>query len=256
MASINYKMILIEGWVNDRTGHLSDYFYRELKKLEKEFYSPSEAYGNMLEIINRLKKQTEKKYYEQLHLWYLYDSQQKAKGEKVTMTKPIIENFRQSIPLYFLTDGKYAGHISFEDIEDIENHLTFAYAKIQKEKISDELEKLKKLVTERSNNLDGKPTKLTHLLQLYYENGCRPLTKPQVEKLAQDKRITKSVLINKWIDLKANSYSHNGNSNNIKEIKKSYELLLSAFQDTNEKAYIDVKNHYDQLKETYPDLAY
>ncbi len=256
MASINYKMILIEGWVNDRTGHLSDYFYRELKKLEKEFYSPGEAYGNMQEIINQLKKQSERKYYEQLNLWYSYDSQQKARGEMVKMEKPVIENFRQSIPLYFLTDGKYAGHISFEDIEDIENHLTFAYAKIQKEKISDELEKLKKIVGERSNNSDGKPTKLTHLLQLYYEKGCKPLTKPQVEKLAIDKHITKKVLTNKWSELKGNMYSHNGHRNNIKEFLRSYELLMSAFRGINDKALTDVMNHYNQLKETYPDLAY
>jgi agmatine/peptidylarginine deiminase len=104
--------------------------------------------------------------------------------------------------------------------------------------------------------LTGKPSKLTHLLQLYYEKGCKHLTKPQVEKLATDKKISKKVLVNRWNDLKADNYQHNGNVNNVKEFIRSYQLLMQAFNDGNYKAFQDVKNHYDQLKETYPDLTY
>ncbi len=150
MATINYKMIIIEGWINDTTGHLSDYFYRELKKLESEFYSLDEANRNMQGIITQLKQQSEKHYYNQLNLWYQYEAQQIAKGEKVEAEKPAIENFRQSIPLYYLTAGKYAGHISFDDIEYIESHINFACAKIRKEKITDEINKLEKLVANRT----------------------------------------------------------------------------------------------------------
>lgn len=99
-------------------------------------------------------------------------------------------------------------------------------------------------------------SKLTHLLQLYYEKGCKPLTKPQVEKLAIEKNITKVVLVNRWNSLKAENYMHNGNINNVKEFIKSYQLLMQAFKGGNEKAFRDIKNHYEQLKETYPDLTY
>lgn len=121
-------------------------------------------------------------------------------------------------------------------------------------------QRLKKLLDEidKSNGTgeDGKPSKLTHLLQLYYEKGGKPLKKQQVEKLATEKKITKLVLLNRWNDLKADSYQHNGNVNNAKEFIKSYQLLMQVFKDNNETAFHAVKNHYDQLKETYPDLTY
>lgn len=103
---------------------------------------------------------------------------------------------------------------------------------------------------------DKKPSKLTLILKLYYEKGCKPLTKPQVQKLATEKNITKSVLVNRWNDLKADSYQHNGNVNNVKEFIKSYKTLMQIFKEIDNKAFQAVENHYNQLNETYPDLAY
>jgi hypothetical protein len=105
MTQVDYTMLLLEGWLNDTTGHLADYFYRELKRLEKADYSLEETYANLQGIIKRLKNDTEKHYYEQLHLWYQYNDQQKEKGLPVNMNEPQIENSRQSIPLIFLTES-------------------------------------------------------------------------------------------------------------------------------------------------------
>lgn len=98
-------------------------------------------------------------------------------------------------------------------------------------------------------------SKLTFLLQMYYEKGC-PLKKQQVEKIAKDNGFPITTLVNRWIYLKKDSYQHNGNINNIKEFISSYKALMVIFKESNNKLFNDVKNHYEQLKETYPDLTY
>lgn len=99
------------------------------------------------------------------------------------------------------------------------------------------------------------PSKLTCLLRLYYEKGCKSLKKQQVEKLADDSGFTRQTLLNRWIKLKGDGYSHNANTNNVREFMVSYEALLEIFKnDIN--LFNNVKNCYDQLKETYPELTY
>jgi hypothetical protein len=113
-----------------------------------------------------------------------------------------------------------------------------------------------KILIPKGKKGKNSPSKLTYLLQLYYEKGCKPLNKQQVKKLAADKGFPKAdVLVNRWITLKGDNYQHNGNPNNIKEFIKSYESLMEIFKDSNGRSFDDVKNHYNQLKETYPDLA-
>lgn len=104
---------------------------------------------------------------------------------------------------------------------------------------------------------DGGQTNHTHILRLYYSKQCKPLNKQQVESLAESNpSLSKISLLKKWKALKGEQYLHNGNVNNVKEFINSYKILMSEFEPVNKQAFNDVKNHYEQLKETYPDLAY
>lgn len=130
--------------------------------------------------------------------------------------------------------------------------------------LSDKFNQLQTVINERfkflklKNNHIGQNdrsiTNLTLLLQLYFKKGCKPLNKYDVENLAGNNH-SKSSLVNKWISLKRDNYSHNGNTNNVRSFISSYEALMEIFKDDN-KLFNDVKNCYDQLKETYPDLTY
>jgi hypothetical protein len=99
-------------------------------------------------------------------------------------------------------------------------------------------------------------TKLFHLLRLYYQRGCRPLNKPQVEALATGLNAAKPVYVNRWIGLKHDDYRHNSSPQSAREFFRAYKLLMDDFKHTDTKAFENVKNHYNQLKETYPDLTY
>ena len=109
---------------------------------------------------------------------------------------------------------------------------------------------------ENKNKEHKGPTKLTHLLQLYYEKRCVPLNKNQVNKLAADKGFTETTFANRWVSLKKDHYKHTGNVHSAREFLGSYLTLMEVFRNTNSTAFKDVENDYNQLKENYPDLTY
>jgi len=193
-------------------------------------------YAQLLDLLNEFAKKFNKRYEEQ------------GFSEEVIGKKSARINIEK-------TDGK----VKEQDIEFDFSIMMLA------DDLSDKFNQLQDLISERFKFLKSKKsetritnnglTKLTYLLQLYYEKGCKPLNKQQVQKLAKDKDITEATLINKWKELKRDCYNHNGNTNNIKSFMFSYEQLLKLFKD-NIIPLNDVKNRYDQLKEIYPDLTY
>ena len=100
------------------------------------------------------------------------------------------------------------------------------------------------------------PTNLTHILKLYYEKGCKELKRQQVETLAAEKSLSATSLIKIWQRSKTDYYRPKAYRQSAREFLRSYELLMKSFGGINENAFTAVKNHYDQLKKTYPDLTY
>jgi len=100
-------------------------------------------------------------------------------------------------------------------------------------------------------------SKLTYLLQLYFEKNCKPLDEYQVKEFAKNNKISAiTSLITYWHKLKKDDYNHTENTSNIKEFFKSYEALMKIFKDSNEVAFNEVEKRYKILKGTYPDISY
>lgn len=256
MAQLNYQMLLIEGWANDKTGHLTDYFFREFKKLEKEGYSLEEVYTNLKGILKDFRTVIDKEYNEELSLWHQYKLQPRKKGEPINVDKPKKEHFSGSINLLQLTNGKYRGFIMANDVDYIENRLVDAVAKINKEKIADGLKNLSGLIAKRiapqKNGNDTQWTALTYLLCKYFENGCKIPKDSQVEAMITP-GVKKSTLKNKHTALKKEdvNYNHTEKKLSIKAFAEAYELLMEYFTNKNEKAYNEIEKKYKVLKETY-----
>jgi hypothetical protein len=93
-------------------------------------------------------------------------------------------------------------------------------------------------------------TKLSYILQLYYEKGCEPLNEPQIIELATKTHITLSTLKNRWVILRDDNYTHCFNPNKMKAFKNAYELLMQIFKDNgNLAAFNAVQADYKKLIE-------
>lgn len=105
------------------------------------------------------------------------------------------------------------------------------------------------------NNNKKQPTKLTQILQLYFENDCKVMEKSAVMgKLNNGK--ASGPMINKFNDVKGDGFTHNGNPNSVRAFKESYLYLIEVFKNKeNLKALKQVENCYKTLIEVYPDLT-
>lgn len=135
--------------------------------------------------------------------------------------------------------------------------------------LGDKLNQIHKLIYERFKFLnpnkssktektgDIPPSKLTNILELYFEKGCKPLNEQQVKKFANERNI-KAVtsLIKYWQKLKSDDYKNSEHTSNIKEFGKSYEALMILFKDSNSKAFKEVEIRYNLLKEINKDIAF
>ncbi len=239
MLLSDYGDIITDVLCNSHPDFYTDYFKREFKILNEQGYLEREIKYNIEEVIKLIRSKIEKLYNKELATYEKYKEEDKRlpNEKKYNYPKPDINK----IPIL---------RIDFPSGNRID------LSGLTKKFYLEDIGRIVEVVNEMFENKTAKPSKLTYLLQLYYEKGCMPLTKPQVEKLATEKNITKTVLVNRWNDLKTDCYQHNGNVNNAKEFIKSYEFLMPAFKESNDRAFKDVQNHYNQLKESYPDLTY
>ena len=238
----NYLMLIIDGWVNDIGGTLPNYFYREFKKADKEDLPSDEFILRLTRVLEKLKGKMYEPYIRDVELWNDRYCREFKKGN-IDQT-PIPEAYYITLPLWDIT-GKYSHHISINDVEYINQSIIGAYEKLQKEK---------------DNTNDGNlknPSKLTLLLKLYFEKGCRPLSEQQVRKFASDIKFNAvETLVAYWKKLKSKDYSHTENTNNIKEFLKSYEALMTTFKESNKSAFKEVETRYNTLKEACQDVHY
>lgn len=246
-----YGSIMIEG-LKDSPNFLISHLKREIKKLREQGYEEKEIKYGFESVIKSTKKALNENCRNRLADYKKYSQADKIKlpSERRNMSKPTISGIPMTSIVY------PSGH--HQTLLMIKRWIYWGdFIKIEKAlaTIFSNSEALCGINENNEVSEDLKPSKLTHLLQLYYKNSCKPLTKYQVEILATEKKITKAVLINRWIALKADRYKHNGNPNNIKQFIKSYKSLMQIFKNDS-REFLNIKNHYEQLKETYPDLSY
>lgn len=95
-------------------------------------------------------------------------------------------------------------------------------------------------------------SKLTILLKLYYEKGCKDLNNNQVKTLAEKTQIAFSSLETRWKKLHADEYTCKPFTNSVMEFQRSFDDLLKIFETTDTKAFEAVIKDYNKLKRTYP----
>lgn len=239
----DYGKILVRGLCNSHPDLYTDFFNRQFKALNKEDYSNKEIKHKISAVFDIIKSRIKEIYESELKAYNRYKAADKGLpvNKRYNYPKPNINE----IPILFI---KYpSGHK--DDLSGLSKKFYLHDIEILQKAAFEILDNT--TTTEKST----KPSKLTILLKLYFEKGQKSLTKPQVEKVAAENNISKTGLVNKWIQLKADYYTHNGNVNNIKEFVKSYKYLLSHTQDTNPVLHKSIYLEYEKLISNYPDLA-
>lgn len=128
---MNYLMLVLDGLVLNRD-FLSDYFYREFKKAEKEDIGWKEFLSNLEKVVKDLRYETERPYFEELSRWNKYVIQQADRGIEVDMPMP--EKHDTGIPLLFLSNQKYTGHLWGSHVDYIEKSISEGCERLLREK--------------------------------------------------------------------------------------------------------------------------
>jgi hypothetical protein len=154
---MDYLKIVLDGYLNPSTReHLTDYFFREFKKAEKEYFSPKEFFeSGCLGIVEALKSDiTSRLIEEKLRIYQMIDvvNSGKLKYHELTdaqMEEPkLVQEQKEKLLEYCnarlselseisfnafltgITNGRYLGNLSWESIEYIEYSIFTAYKKV------------------------------------------------------------------------------------------------------------------------------
>lgn len=147
---MDYLNIVLFGYINPTTNnHFQNYLLREFKKAEKENYSIDEFYEGCLKATEYLNKENIQRFYKRKN--ELYQLLDMAKDDKLgykdlkeNQTKEdyknelikscekqleIKEPFGYGVPLFMLTNGKFTGHLYYEQIKEIEKEINIVFNK-------------------------------------------------------------------------------------------------------------------------------
>jgi hypothetical protein len=154
---MDYLKIVLDGYLNPSTReHLTDYFFREFKKAEKEYFSPKEFFeSGCLQIVEAFKYDIQNKITEeQLKVYKMIEAANSGKFKYYELTDAQMEepNLVQvakekflkgcntrlsglseksfSANLFSLTNARYIGNLSWESIEYIEYSILTANKKV------------------------------------------------------------------------------------------------------------------------------
>jgi hypothetical protein len=155
---MDYLKIVMEGYLNPSTReHLTDYFFREFRKAEKEYFSPKEFFESgclgiveafKTDIQNKINKEQLRVYemievansgklmkYQNLTLEQMQDPKlvQAQKERLLEYCHARLSGLSEksySANLFLLTNNRYTGNLSWERIEYIEYSIFTAYKKV------------------------------------------------------------------------------------------------------------------------------
>jgi len=122
---MDYQEVILKGYCtpNERK-YLVEYFLREFRKAEKEYYSPEVFFNGCLDAISQLNNVRLKPYFAQLERWSDYDIQQQKKGLKNELEYP---NFEPELSLLNHTGGRYSGSLTIADLEYLQDTVLAVY---------------------------------------------------------------------------------------------------------------------------------
>lgn len=177
---MDYLKIVLDGYLNPSTReHLTDYFFREFKKAEKEYFNPKEFFeSGCLQIVeafkydiqNKITEEQLKVYkmievansgklkYKDLNLEQMQDPKlvQVEKEKFLEDCNSRLSGLSESSFYVFLTgitNGRFLGHLSWESIEYIEYSILAALEKILSEKSESEKEHQPKQISKGKEKL-------------------------------------------------------------------------------------------------------
>lgn len=136
MTDRDYLEIILQGWCNDISGHLSNHFYREYKKAKENHYSQTEFFEGLIRHHKALIDWVDNIYYKKLNEFYTLESVWESEGkdvQKLQGQKPQKENYSANI-FHITKDPKYIGrNLYLSDVIYIGGQIAEAYIRIQKE---------------------------------------------------------------------------------------------------------------------------
>ena len=134
---------VLDGYCNqNNSDFLTDYFVDELKKAEKEFYTPEVFYEGCKDVIKQLYDDIKQQ--KQNELISVFNAIDNAKNTdelaELQEIKEQVENTYYMVPLYQFTNGRYNGHLGIYEIMYIEKVLDisrrFAILEDEKKKLN------------------------------------------------------------------------------------------------------------------------
>jgi hypothetical protein len=168
---MDYLKIVLDGYLNPSTReHLTDYFFREYKKAEKEFFNPKEFFkSGCLGVLELLKTDIKNRLFEEKNRVYqminaansgnlkyheLTDTQMQepnlVQAQKEKLLKHCDSRLSELSEKSFdallttLTNGRFLGSLSWESIRYIEFSILTAFERIILEKSGDQKPIIKK----------------------------------------------------------------------------------------------------------------
>lgn len=239
---MDYFKIVLDGYLNPSTcDHLTDYFFREFKKAEKEYFSPKEFFeSGCLGIVEAFKTDIRNRLFKEKNMVYtminaanagtikyheLTDEQMNnpklVKEQKEKLLKYCDERLAElseksfNASLTLITNGWYVGNLSWVTIEYIEYSIYAAYKRILEEKLGNKIPKIKK----------GKGMTIDQIaLKLAYESETVTLENADEIILAYGLNSGKKLY------QQVNFYSKRVNRTAIPDTKKKLENKIKLFQ--------------------------
>jgi hypothetical protein len=141
---MDYQNIVLFGYINPTTkDHFKSYLLREFEKAKKENYSADEFFKGCIKATKSLNTENFDRFYKRVNELHILKDMAKNGGlsyddlkggqTKEEYEKEMIdycdkelerkEPFGYCVPLLMVTNGKFSGHLSYENILDIEKNI-------------------------------------------------------------------------------------------------------------------------------------
>lgn len=148
--SLNYLDIVLEGYFKrENRLYLDNYFYRVFKQCEKQYFEMDEFFDGCLGVIDSLNNEFQRQISEHLidanKAILSFEKSGKEKqaesiAKRIKHIRPNgVGNISFTINMLYLTNGRIAHHMTYDEVEQIKLNIKKAYLKAKEEKLQEYL---------------------------------------------------------------------------------------------------------------------
>ncbi|KUF45253.1 hypothetical protein HX052_17820 [Myroides marinus] len=263
---LNYLDIVLKGFCKGHQDDITQHFYREFKKAEKEHYSLDEFFrgcnGIIQMLLNKIKEKENKRIHELL--WIKGDCKSKEVVDLVCIKEidEEIEGIRKGTEAYPIsldsfTNHSFYGHIYRDDIIRVTEPFCLAIKRIIKEyesnvqSVQNKYDSVLKEVT--SNEIENKDLKetISEDFPYIFKNGGFEMFKYYKEHYVTGKRGMNADISFIYRKLYKDGYIHARNVPFLDWFNSKYDMNISKLKTLDEVQKEDRNRNYSMLLELF-----